>query len=124
MNTEALTGMNTEALTGMNLTQLLELNGQVNAALEAKREEEKPQVLEKIRMLTEQAGLSADEVASHLTGKAPKRSGPAKVKPKYRDPTNPANLWSGRGKRPKWLTTHLDAGGTLQECLIERGGGP
>ena len=116
--------MNTEALTTMDLSQLLKLTGQVNAALEAKREEEKPQVLEKIRMLTEQAGLSADEVSSHLTGRAPKRAGPAKVKPKYRDPANPANLWSGRGKRPKWLTAHLEAGGTLEECLIEPGGGP
>jgi hypothetical protein len=26
-----------------------------------------------------------------------------KVPPKYRDPKNPANTWTGRGRKPRWL---------------------
>lgn len=41
-----------------------------------------------------------------------------KVAPKYRDLENPALTWAGRGKPPKWLAAHLDAGRTLEEFRI------
>lgn len=41
-----------------------------------------------------------------------------KVAPKYRDLENPALTWAGRGKPPKWLAAHLDAGRSLDEFRI------
>jgi len=32
--------------------------------------------------------------------------------------TNPAETWSGRGKRPNWLKAQLAAGRTLEEFRI------
>ena len=32
-----------------------------------------------------------------------------KIAAKYRDPDNPENTWSGRGKRPRWMQSHLKA---------------
>lgn len=28
----------------------------------------------------------------------------AKIAPKYRDPQNPDNTWTGRGRQPRWMT--------------------
>ena len=37
----------------------------------------------------------------------PRRSGGV-MPPKYRNPENPLQVWSGRGKRPNWVIQHLD----------------
>jgi DNA-binding protein H-NS len=50
---------------------------------------------------------------------ARKERKPREVVLKYRDPANPENFWSGRGKQPAWLHAHLDEGRQLNELLIE-----
>ena len=41
-----------------------------------------------------------------------------KGEPRYRDPANPFNTWSGRGKRPDWLRTYLEQGAQLSDFEI------
>jgi DNA-binding protein H-NS len=43
----------------------------------------------------------------------------AKVAPKYCNPTNHAETWSGRGIAPKWIQT-LKAEGKLESALIQQ----
>lgn len=43
----------------------------------------------------------------------------AKVAPKYRDPANEKNVWSGRGRQPLWLAAEIAKGGTLESFLIK-----
>jgi DNA-binding protein H-NS len=40
-----------------------------------------------------------------------------KVLPKYRNPAEPAETWSGRGKRPKWVIAQLKSGKKLGDLL-------
>ncbi len=35
--------------------------------------------------------------------------------PKYRNPDDPSQKWSGRGRRPRWVTQALEAGRTLND---------
>jgi DNA-binding protein H-NS len=71
-------------------------------------------------------GLSEDEVNDLFQRqkevvkrrKTTKRKG-VKLKPKYRNPENPEQLWTGRGNRPRWVTAALERGLTLQDMLIE-----
>ena len=44
------------------------------------------------------------------------------VAPRYRNPDNPAETWSGRGHRPQWMKAQLDAGKKLEELLIPTSG--
>lgn len=39
-------------------------------------------------------------------------------KPRYRDPANPFQTWTGRGKRPNWLRRYLEGGRSLEEFKI------
>jgi DNA-binding protein H-NS len=41
-----------------------------------------------------------------------------KGEPRYRDPANPFNTWSGRGKRPDWLRKYVEEGKLLSEFAI------
>ena len=43
-----------------------------------------------------------------------------KVLPKYFNPLAPSETWSGRGKRPRWLASALQAGHALEDLRIKR----
>jgi hypothetical protein len=47
-----------------------------------------------------------------------RRDGRGTVSPKYGDPDEPANTWSGRGHPPRWLRAKLDAGAQLDAFRI------
>jgi DNA-binding protein H-NS len=49
---------------------------------------------------------------------ASKRRKYPKVFPKYQNPTQPSETWSGRGKKPRWLTAALNAGREIEEFVI------
>ncbi len=50
--------------------------------------------------------------------KAPRKV--AKVEPKYRNPANAEETWSGRGKQPRWLAAYTAEGRKLEDFLINR----
>jgi len=77
-------------------------------------------VREKIDGLLKSAGLTLDEVYPTRRSKGTKGSKKSSVAPKYRNPANPEQTWSGRGKRPLWLAGALKKRGVaLESFLIE-----
>ncbi|MBS0569396.1 MAG: H-NS histone family protein [Proteobacteria bacterium] len=46
------------------------------------------------------------------------RKGRRKAAPKFRNPADPAQTWSGRGKRPRWFHAALRAGRKEKDMLI------
>jgi DNA-binding protein H-NS len=83
-------------------------------------------VLAKIVAMAKEAGLSAADINKALSaGKPAKASKVAKkgalagkkVAPKYRNPANPEQTWTGRGVSPTWVQA-LKAAGTLDSALI------
>ena len=48
----------------------------------------------------------------------PQRRPYPKVEPKFRNPRDPSDTWSGRGKQPRWVTELLVAGRDLDEFRI------
>ena len=90
--------------------------------------------LAQIVQIAHSAGLSAADIAAALgskskgkkvatkavgtkTPKAKRASAGKKVAPKYRDPSNPAKTWTGRGRMPQWVQA-LNAAGTLASAQI------
>ena len=89
-------------------------------------------VLSKIVAMAKEAGLTADDITKALNsgkstkaGKAAKTAKTAKkgtlagkkVAPKYRNPANPEQTWTGRGVSPTWVQ-ELKTAGTLESALI------
>jgi DNA-binding protein H-NS len=41
------------------------------------------------------------------------------VAAKYANPDNPSETWTGRGRKPRWLTAKLQEGGKIEKYLIK-----
>ncbi len=87
-------------------------------------------VLSKIVALAKEAGLTVSDIthafgsgklakAGKAAPKAAKKGALAgkQVAPKYRNPANPEQTWTGRGVSPAWVQA-LKAAGTLDSALI------
>lgn len=48
----------------------------------------------------------------------PSKMAGSKVAPKYRNPANENETWSGRGKQPRWLAAYTGQGRALEEFRI------
>jgi len=78
------------------------------------------------RASKKRAGKRASKRAATSAAPAAKKRGrPAasaraggKVAPKYRNPANPAEVWSGRGMTPRWLAAYLQQGKSKDDFLI------
>lgn len=46
------------------------------------------------------------------------RKSTGKVAPKYRNPANATETWTGRGKQPRWLAAETGKGRSLDEFVI------
>ena len=86
-------------------------------------------VLSKIVLMAKEAGLTASDIAKALNAGKPSKAGKSskatkkgalagkKVAPKYRNPANAEQTWTGRGVSPTWVQ-ELKAAGTLDTALI------
>ena len=72
-----------------------------------------------VRRLVAAAGLTHADVfpPKPATGTG-RKLGP--VAPKYRNPADAKQTWSGRGLKPTWLAAAIEAGATLDSFLIEQ----
>jgi DNA-binding protein H-NS len=74
-------------------------------------------VRKKIDALLNINGLTLADVYPTRGGKkAPGKKG--SVAPKYRDPSDPAVTWSGRGRQPLWFTQAIKKRGVTAESLL------
>lgn len=56
------------------------------------------------------------KLADFMGGKAPKGGS---INPaKYRNPNNPSQTWTGRGRQPNWVKDLLAAGKSLEDFAI------
>jgi DNA-binding protein H-NS len=81
----------------MTYAELAELRSQVDRLIVEKQSSERSALRQKMADLARDHGLSLDEVL----GKG--RKGKGSVAPKYRDPKNPENTWTGHGRMPLWM---------------------
>ena len=72
-----------------------------------------------VRRLVAAVGLTHADVfpPKPATGTG-RKLGP--VAPKYRNPADAKQTWSGRGLKPTWLAAAIEAGATLDSFLIEQ----
>ena len=96
--------MKSNELKCMSTDDLWELHGTISSILFKRIEAEKAQLEERLRKLE---SVSA----------ATRRPYPP-VRPKYKNPDNPAEVWSGRGRQPWWVREQLTTGKSLDQVLI------
>ena len=84
-------------------------------------------IAKRARKTLKEASRLAAEVGFEVTfskvgkagdAKAKPQSPRGKVAPKYRNPDNAEETWTGRGRQPKWVQAALGRGLTLSDLAI------
>ncbi len=92
-------------LNSLSLKELKELQSSVNKALNGFEDRKRKEALSKVEDAARALGFSLSE----LTGTAvPRKRSPAV--PKYANPADKSETWSGRGRKPRWFAAALKAG--------------
>jgi DNA-binding protein H-NS len=100
-------------LSGMDVDDLWRLHEQVTKILSEKISAEKLELEKRLAHLADAKPFGE----AGRNGHPPRRKYP-KVMPKYRNPSAPAETWSGRGKQPRWLVAALQSGRLLEDMRI------
>lgn len=109
--------INLDALSHAELQALIK---SAEAQMTSARKNHVHEVRVKIDALLQNASLTLDEVYPRRGGKSP-TGAKSVVAPKYRNPENAAQTWSGRGKRPLWFVDALKKRGVTAESLLIHG---
>lgn len=95
----------------MSYRELLQLQQRVADVIERKRGAERAALRRKLQSMAEQAGFEIDD----LFAKTRERVATSSIKVKYRHPTDRSLVWTGRGRRPKWLVAE---GGDVERFRV------
>lgn len=105
-------------LTGMTRKELEKLGNNVEKALEKLRKKDLKKVRQEMEKLAAAHGVSVEDV---IGGKAaPKSAAKPKVKsvPKFANPADKSQTWSGKGRQPEWYKAAIAAGKSPDSMAI------
>lgn len=102
-------------LDAMSRKELIQLKSDIDAALKSAEVRERKEALKAAELAAAEFGFSLDE----LSGGAKSRAGKAGKSPaKYRNPQNPEDTWTGRGRKPRWVHEAISNGVDIAELEI------
>lgn len=89
----------------MDFGELLNLKAHIDREIERRGEKELAEAREKLFAIATVRGLTIDDLVNPPKKKAKREPAPVK----YRNPDNPEQTWTGKGRTPAWLQEKLDA---------------
>jgi DNA-binding protein H-NS len=105
-------------LDAMSTDEMWQLHIEIGRFLSVRLNSEKRELekrLARLRRENEMPQLETEIVGQNTSRE--RRKYP-RVLPKYQNPNEPSETWSGRGKQPRWLTAALKTGRTIEEFVI------
>jgi DNA-binding protein H-NS len=99
----------------MTLKQIEQLEAQIAVAKQRVEEEAKAETKAKIDALLEASGFTLGDIYPALARGKGRRS---KSVPNYANPDDPAQTWTGRGRKPNWLVARLKKGQKMESFAI------
>jgi len=101
----------------MSRAELEDLGSKVEKQLKKLALTERKDALKAARLAAQEHGFDLEEL---LSGDASAKKGKSSAKnpPKYRNPENTDQTWSGRGRKPQWIIAAQDAGVDIADFAI------
>lgn len=99
----------------LSAEELADVIANAQRALKEIQNSKRRGVIAQIKELAASIGVSV-EIIDGDKAVAPKRGG--KVAPKYRNPNDPEQTWTGRGMKPRWLQALVDQGHDANDFAI------
>ena len=107
-------------LDAMSVDEMWQLHEEISQVLSVRLTSEKRELEKRLAQLRREKEVQQSEPADARTLKGAHREHRKypRVYPKYRNPKEPSETWSGRGKQPRWLAAALKTGHTIEEFVI------
>jgi DNA-binding protein H-NS len=102
----------TSDLEKMSHAELAAMQTRIDRLIIEKREIARTALRDKVTELAREHGFDVKD----LVGRGKGRNGTVAVK--YRDPQNPENTWTGRGRMPRWMAAALRGGKAKKEDFL------
>jgi len=99
-----------------SLSELLAQKAELDRAIKQAQSAARVEAIARIQQLIAENGLTMADISAAPTRKSGALSGKT-VAPKYRDPATGAT-WTGRGLKPKWLSSALANGKAIADFTI------
>jgi DNA-binding protein H-NS len=100
-------------LASMSREELTTLRKNVEKALDSLETRRRAEALKAAENAAKEFGFSLTELSSGApVGKK------AKGAPKYANPADPSQTWTGRGRKPNWVIAHLEQGKSLEDIAL------
>jgi DNA-binding protein H-NS len=104
-------------LDALSVDEMWQLHEEISQILSVRLASEKRELEKRLAQLRREK--SPGELKQQASpGEVRERRKYPRVFPKYRNPGEPSETWSGRGKRPRWLVAALKTGHTIEEFAI------
>jgi DNA-binding protein H-NS len=104
-------------LSGYNLGELKGLQHEIAKEIKGREQQDVKKAREQILIIAQEAGISVAELLANTSSKAKNNNG-QKVKPKYQNPADGSQTWTGRGRHPRWIAEGLANGKALDDFRI------
>lgn len=101
-------------LAEMTYSELEEHRKELETAMKAIEKAQRADAKKAINQVAKDYGYTVEELFNTSRRKG-LRSAPS---PKYRNPENPEQTWTGRGRRPQWFVDAIDKGLDLRNLEI------
>ena len=106
------------SIKGMTRKELERLKGQIDKQLDRLDAQDKKQALAAAQKAAKAHGFDLSELAGGSAAKPkvnkPKKSG----KPKYANPANSSQTWTGKGRQPQWFKDAIGSGKKAEDLAI------
>jgi DNA-binding protein H-NS len=96
----------------MSYAELAEMEAQIQRLKIGKQNAERTELRQRLTDIAKEQGFDIHD----LFGKT--RRGKGSVAIKYRDPKNPQNTWTGRGRMPRWMAAATRGGKAKKEDFL------
>jgi DNA-binding protein H-NS len=97
----------------MSYKDLTELEGRIRRAKAGVHDRTRNELKEKVEAMVAAAGFKMSDLFGGRGGKG------RKVAAKYANPDDPSETWTGRGRKPRWLSAKLKDGDKIEKFLIK-----
>jgi len=105
-------------LEAMSVDEMWKLHEQIGQMLSVRLTTEKRELEKRLNQLRREHEMNPTS-SEGLSAPRERRKYP-RVYPKYQNPDEPSETWSGRGKQPRWLTAALKTGHKIEEFIISK----
>jgi DNA-binding protein H-NS len=98
----------------MSFAELTAMQARIERTKAERQSVDRAELKQKMADMAKKHGFDIRELFDGRMGKGKR----GKVAIKYRDPSNSANTWTGRGRMPRWMTAATKGGKAKKEDFL------